>query len=45
MWIKLAKTEYPMPKAARLLTAKEIKAITKPGLTAVGGCHWAVLVH
>ena len=26
-----------MSRAARLLTAKEGKAITKPGLTAVGG--------
>lgn len=26
-----------MPRAARLLTAKEVKAISKPGLTAVGG--------
>ena len=26
-----------MPKAARLLTAKEVNAISKPGLTAVGG--------
>ena len=26
-----------MPKAARLLTVKEVNAITKPGLTAVGG--------
>ena len=26
-----------MPRAARLLTAKEVTAIKKPGLTAVGG--------
>ncbi len=26
-----------MPRAVRLLTAKEVKAISKPGLTAVGG--------
>ena len=26
-----------MPKDARLLTVKEVNAISKPGLTAVGG--------
>ena len=31
-----------MPKAARLLTVKEVNAITKPGLTAVGGLQGCI---
>lgn len=36
-WIELTGKEYAMPKDARLLTVKEVNAISKPGLTAVGG--------